>query len=30
LMRPFRREPAADPVALAEASREDVKAPAAS
>lgn len=30
LMRPFRREPVADPVALAEASREDVKAPAAS
>jgi putative multiple sugar transport system permease protein len=28
LMRPFRREPAADPVALAEASREDVKTPA--
>jgi putative multiple sugar transport system permease protein len=29
LMRPFRREPAADPVALAEASREEVKTPAA-
>jgi putative multiple sugar transport system permease protein len=28
LMRPFRREPAADPVALAEASRESVKTPA--
>jgi len=29
LMRPFRREPAADPVALAEASREGTKTPAA-
>lgn len=28
LMRPLRREPAADPVALAEASRESVKTPA--
>jgi putative multiple sugar transport system permease protein len=29
LMRPFRREPTADPVALAEASRENAKTPAA-